>query len=109
MAGWCRRSNDFFELGGNSLLVVHALGALRERGLSRVTVSDFYAHSTAALFVTFVEELAAGTHDTAWPGRRRSPGARLGPSRATCTSPHADVRMTPWTSCALSTICGRNW
>lgn len=31
---------EFFELGGDSLLVVHALGAPRERGLPRVTVRD---------------------------------------------------------------------
>ncbi|MDK9496185.1 non-ribosomal peptide synthetase, partial [Streptomyces katrae] len=60
--------DNFFELGGNSLLVVHALGALRERGLPRVTVRDFYAHSTAALFVTFVEGLVTGTDGAARPG-----------------------------------------
>ncbi|MFD5933511.1 hypothetical protein [Streptomyces sp. NPDC060333] len=31
---------EFFELGGDSLLVVHALGAPRERGLPRMTVRD---------------------------------------------------------------------
>ncbi|MFP3987274.1 non-ribosomal peptide synthetase [Streptomyces sp. E11-3] len=48
--------DNFFERGGNSLLVVRVLAEMRERGLPQVTPRDFYAHSTAGQFIGLVEE-----------------------------------------------------
>ncbi|MFI0820606.1 amino acid adenylation domain-containing protein [Streptomyces sp. NPDC021098] len=46
--------SNFFELGGNSLLVVRLLSDLRERGLPKVTLREFYGNSTAHSFVELV-------------------------------------------------------
>ncbi|RGD62103.1 amino acid adenylation domain-containing protein [Kitasatospora xanthocidica] len=45
---------NFFELGGNSLLVVRMLSDLRQRGLPKVTPREFYGNSTARSFVELV-------------------------------------------------------
>ncbi|MFE7591656.1 amino acid adenylation domain-containing protein [Kitasatospora sp. NPDC057512] len=45
---------NFFELGGNSLLVVRMLSDLRQRGLPKVTPREFYGNSTARAFVELV-------------------------------------------------------
>ncbi|MET8542442.1 amino acid adenylation domain-containing protein, partial [Kitasatospora sp. NPDC004799] len=45
---------NFFELGGNSLLVVRMLSDLRQRGLPKVTPREFYGNSTARAFVDLV-------------------------------------------------------
>ncbi|WP_344332214.1 non-ribosomal peptide synthetase, partial [Kitasatospora putterlickiae] len=46
--------SNFFELGGNSLLVVRLLSDLRKRGLPGVTPREFYGNSTARAFVELV-------------------------------------------------------
>ncbi|KOV10792.1 peptide synthetase [Streptomyces sp. XY431] len=50
--------DNFFTLGGNSLLVVRVLAAMRERDLPRVSPKQLYEHSTAAQFVEYVRQLA---------------------------------------------------
>jgi amino acid adenylation domain-containing protein len=49
--------DNFFTLGGNSLLVVRVLAAMRERNLPKVSPKQFYGHSTAAQFVELVRGL----------------------------------------------------
>ncbi|MFB8241491.1 amino acid adenylation domain-containing protein [Kitasatospora purpeofusca] len=50
--------DNFFTLGGNSLLVVRVLAEMRERDLPRVSPKQLYEHSTAAQFVEYVRQLA---------------------------------------------------
>ncbi len=50
--------DNFFTLGGNSLLVVRVLAAMRERNLPKVSPKQFYGHSTAAQFVELVRGLS---------------------------------------------------
>jgi amino acid adenylation domain-containing protein len=50
--------DNFFTLGGNSLLVVRVLAEMRERNLPRVSPKQFYGHSTAAQFVELVRGLS---------------------------------------------------
>ncbi|MEI5100568.1 AMP-binding protein [Streptomyces sp. PmtG] len=47
---------NFFELGGNSLLILRVSTALREKGLPQVTPRDFCLHSTASRFIKLLEE-----------------------------------------------------
>ncbi|MFG2228219.1 phosphopantetheine-binding protein [Streptomyces sp. NPDC048644] len=49
--------DNFFTLGGNSLLVVRVLAEMRERNLPKVSPKQFYGHSTAAQFVELVRQL----------------------------------------------------
>ncbi|WP_328958904.1 non-ribosomal peptide synthetase [Kitasatospora purpeofusca] len=49
--------DNFFTLGGNSLLVVRVLAEMRERNLPRVSPKQLYEHSTAAQFVEYVRQL----------------------------------------------------
>ncbi|MGW4286925.1 amino acid adenylation domain-containing protein [Streptomyces sp. NPDC004673] len=49
--------DNFFTLGGNSLLVVRVLAEMRDRNLPKVTPRQFYGHSTAAQFVELVRRL----------------------------------------------------
>ncbi len=49
--------DNFFTLGGNSLLVVRVLAEMRERNLPRVAPKQLYEHSTAAQFVEYVRQL----------------------------------------------------
>ncbi|MFI5930586.1 amino acid adenylation domain-containing protein [Actinoplanes sp. NPDC051494] len=51
--------DNFFTLGGNSLLVVRALAEMRERNLPKVSPRQFYGHSTAAQLVELVRQLSA--------------------------------------------------
>ncbi|MFB8171072.1 amino acid adenylation domain-containing protein [Kitasatospora purpeofusca] len=53
--------DNFFTLGGNSLLVVRVLAEMRERKLPRVSPKQLYEHSTAAQFVEYVRRLAEAT------------------------------------------------
>ncbi|WP_051740248.1 amino acid adenylation domain-containing protein [Kitasatospora sp. MBT66] len=53
--------DNFFTLGGNSLLVVRVLAEMRERKLPRVAPKQLYEHSTAAQFVEYVRRLAEAT------------------------------------------------
>ncbi|MFF7586079.1 amino acid adenylation domain-containing protein [Kitasatospora purpeofusca] len=53
--------DNFFTLGGNSLLVVRVLAEMRERKLPRVSPKQLYEHSTAAQFVEYVRQLAEAT------------------------------------------------
>ncbi|MFI1582824.1 phosphopantetheine-binding protein [Embleya sp. NPDC020630] len=58
------REDNFFEMGGNSLLVVQVLTSMRERRLPRVSTRDFYNNSNAGRFITLVEQrLEASRHD----------------------------------------------
>jgi hypothetical protein len=50
--------DNFFTLGGNSLLVVRVLTEMRERNLPKVSPKQFYGHSTAAQFVELVRRLS---------------------------------------------------
>lgn len=50
--------DNFFTLGGNSLLVVQVLAEMRERNLPKVSPKQFYGHSTAAQFVELVRRLS---------------------------------------------------
>ncbi|MFI6820020.1 amino acid adenylation domain-containing protein [Micromonospora sp. NPDC050187] len=50
--------DNFFTLGGNSLLVVRVLAEMRARNLPKVSLRQFYGHSTAAQFVEFVRRLS---------------------------------------------------
>ncbi|PXX56290.1 amino acid adenylation domain-containing protein [Nocardia tenerifensis] len=49
--------DNFFTLGGNSLLVVRALDQMREHNLPRISPKQFYSNSTAVQFVKLVREL----------------------------------------------------
>ncbi|WP_019031047.1 amino acid adenylation domain-containing protein [Salinispora arenicola] len=49
--------DNFFKLGGNSLLVIQAITALQADGLPKVSPRDFYANSTAHRFVALVDKL----------------------------------------------------
>jgi Phosphopantetheine attachment site/AMP-binding enzyme C-terminal domain len=53
--------DDFFQLGGNSLIAVRLAAALRDAGLPRVALRDLYLHPTpnrlaAALFASLLSE-----------------------------------------------------
>jgi amino acid adenylation domain-containing protein len=50
--------DNFFTLGGNSLLVVRVLAEMRERNLPKVSPKQFYGHSTATQFVELVRRLS---------------------------------------------------
>jgi amino acid adenylation domain-containing protein len=50
--------DNFFTLGGNSLLVVRVLAELPKLGLPKVTVPQFYRNSTAAQFAALLQQLA---------------------------------------------------
>ena len=50
--------DNFFTLGGNSLLVVRVLAEMRERNLPKVSPKQLYRHSTAAHFVELVRRLS---------------------------------------------------
>jgi len=50
--------DNFFTLGGNSLLVVRVLAEMRDRNLPKVSPKQFYVHSTAAQFVELVRGLS---------------------------------------------------
>ncbi|MFJ3880268.1 non-ribosomal peptide synthetase [Streptomyces sp. NPDC090077] len=52
--------DNFFELGGNSLLVVRVIAELRELGLPKVSVQEFYGNSTAGRFVELVRSRSGG-------------------------------------------------
>ncbi|MDT0343920.1 non-ribosomal peptide synthetase [Streptomyces litchfieldiae] len=52
--------DDFFELGGNSLLAARVSAALRAAGLPAFSVRDLYRHPTIAALVTLVPRGAAG-------------------------------------------------
>ncbi|WP_433574965.1 non-ribosomal peptide synthetase [Nocardia brasiliensis] len=54
--------DNFFTLGGNSLLVVRVLTEMRERNLPKVSPKQFYGHSTAAEFVELVRQLSEADH-----------------------------------------------
>ncbi|WP_280429600.1 non-ribosomal peptide synthetase [Nocardia brasiliensis] len=54
--------DNFFTLGGNSLLVVRVLTEMRERNLPKVSPKQFYRHSTAAEFVELVRQLSEADH-----------------------------------------------
>ncbi|MCG6495247.1 amino acid adenylation domain-containing protein [Kitasatospora sp. A2-31] len=46
--------DNFFEHGGNSLLVIRLLREMRDRGLPRVSTQDFYRNSVAMQFIQHV-------------------------------------------------------
>lgn len=48
--------DNFFTLGGNSLMVVRALRELADRGLPRISVRDFYRNSDARAFVDLLRQ-----------------------------------------------------
>ncbi|CAL9282696.1 amino acid adenylation domain-containing protein [Streptomyces sp. SudanB52_2052] len=54
--------DNFFVLGGNSLLVVRVLAEMRERNLPKVSLKQFYRHSTAAEFTELVRQLQDSSH-----------------------------------------------
>lgn len=49
--------DNFFTLGGNSLLVIQAITMLRTHGVPKVSPKDFYANSTAHQFIALVDTL----------------------------------------------------
>ncbi|MEU6277481.1 amino acid adenylation domain-containing protein [Streptomyces populi] len=51
--------DNFFTLGGNSLLVIRTIAALRAENLPKVTVKQFYGHATARRFIALMHELVA--------------------------------------------------
>ncbi|MBT2481662.1 non-ribosomal peptide synthetase [Streptomyces sp. ISL-94] len=54
--------DNFFKLGGNSLMVVQALAALRAEGLPKVSPREFYRNSTARQFISLVQQLTETSH-----------------------------------------------
>lgn len=54
--------DNFFTLGGNSLLVVRVLAEMRERNLPKISPRQFYSHSTAAQFAELVQQLSEANH-----------------------------------------------
>ena len=50
--------DNFFTLGGNSLLVIQVLAELTKMGLPKVTVQQFYRNSTVAQFAALLRALA---------------------------------------------------
>jgi hypothetical protein len=54
-------SDNFFEAGGNSLLVVRVLAELKSLGLPAVTVPQFYRNSTVTQFTALLRELITRT------------------------------------------------
>ncbi|MEU3261536.1 non-ribosomal peptide synthetase [Streptomyces albidoflavus] len=53
-----RLEDNFFKLGGNSLLVIRIIAALRAENLPKVTVKQFYGHATARQFISLIHRLA---------------------------------------------------
>ncbi|MBG7696639.1 amino acid adenylation domain-containing protein [Streptomyces sp. MC1] len=49
--------DNFFRLGGNSLMVVQAIAALRTEGLPKVSSTEFYKNSTARQLISLVQQL----------------------------------------------------
>ncbi len=49
--------DNFFKLGGNSLMVVQAIAALRAEGLPKVSARELYTNSTARHFILLVQQL----------------------------------------------------
>lgn len=48
---------NFFEVGGNSLLVVRVLAQMRAAGLARIGAQEFYGHSTVAELAALLDGL----------------------------------------------------
>ncbi|MFE0690388.1 amino acid adenylation domain-containing protein [Streptomyces xiamenensis] len=46
-----RPDDNFFEIGGNSLLVIRVLAELRDLGLPKVSMPEFYRHADAGRFI----------------------------------------------------------
>ncbi|MBB5953679.1 amino acid adenylation domain-containing protein [Saccharothrix tamanrassetensis] len=54
-----RRTDNFFEIGGNSLLAVRVLAALHQAGHPAVALRDVFRHSTLSDLVKTIEEGAS--------------------------------------------------
>ncbi|MFF4059266.1 amino acid adenylation domain-containing protein [Streptomyces sp. NPDC001668] len=50
--------DNFFTLGGNSLLVTRVLAEMRDQNLPKISPRQFYSHSTAAQFIGLVQQLS---------------------------------------------------
>ncbi|MFI2118471.1 amino acid adenylation domain-containing protein [Streptomyces rubiginosohelvolus] len=50
--------DNFFSLGGNSLLVIRVIAEMREQNLPKISPRQFYSHSTAAQFTELVQQLS---------------------------------------------------
>ena len=57
-------ADNFFEKGGNSLLVIRMLNELRDRGYPRIATVDFYRNSGAAQFIELVRRLSEEQEST---------------------------------------------
>ena len=51
--------DDFFALGGNSLIAVRLAAVLRDAGLPRVALRDLFLHPTAKRLATALADSAA--------------------------------------------------
>jgi amino acid adenylation domain-containing protein len=56
--------DDFFTLGGNSLLAVRLVAAMRERGLPTFVLRDLYLNPTVGEQAGFLRDAAASRRDT---------------------------------------------
>jgi amino acid adenylation domain-containing protein len=68
------RDDSFFDLGGNSLLVIRALAALRERGHARLSVAAFYSQATPRRLAQAIQDEVVDSPARA-ERQRRSDGA----------------------------------
>ena len=59
--------DNFFLVGGNSLLVLRVLRSMQERGLPKIAPRDFYSHSTAAEFIRLIATLRDESGSTREP------------------------------------------
>jgi amino acid adenylation domain-containing protein len=53
--------DNFFKLGGNSLMVVQVIAALHAEGLPKVSPRQFYTNSTARQFISLVQQLTGAS------------------------------------------------
>jgi hypothetical protein len=57
--------DDFFSLGGNSLLVVRLSAALRAAGLPRIALREIYLNPTVKRLAAVFEEAVTGRKEAA--------------------------------------------
>jgi amino acid adenylation domain-containing protein len=55
--------DNFFDLGGNSLLAVRLIAALRDRGFAKLPVQELYRHPTARELTTYLQRVSTPDDD----------------------------------------------
>jgi amino acid adenylation domain-containing protein len=83
--------DNFFALGGDSLLAIQCISRLRDKNAIRLTLTDFFENGTVAEQATLIRERhAAAVHLS-----DQSPLKTSGGMIAAAATPHADAQAIP--------------